>query len=81
MVKLINKRTGSAFWVADERVEEYKAAGHKLAASPSAVQKPKEEPVEAKEEAKEAHVSTDGIYLDARDPKNLREIQRLIMGK
>lgn len=53
MVKLINKRTGSAFWVADERVEEYKAAGHKLAASPSATQKPKEEPVEAKEEAKE----------------------------
>ena len=35
----------------------------------------------SKEEAKEAHVSTDGIYLDARDPKNLREIQRLIMGK
>lgn len=54
MVKLINKRTGSAFWVADERVEEYKAAGHKLAASSSATQKPiKEEPVEAKEEAKE----------------------------
>lgn len=54
MVKLINKRTGSAFWVADERAEEYKAAGHKLAASPSATQKPiKEEPVEAKEEAKE----------------------------
>ena len=53
MVKLINKRTGSSFWVTDERVEEYKAAGHKLAASPSAVQKPKEEPVEAKEEAKE----------------------------
>lgn len=53
MVKLINKRTGSSFWVTDERVEEYKAAGHKLAAS-SAAQKPiKEEPVEAKEEAKE----------------------------
>jgi hypothetical protein len=33
-----------------------------------------------KEEAKEAHVSTDGVYLDARDPKNLREIQRLING-
>lgn len=54
MVKLINKRTGSAFWVADEKAEEYKAAGHKLAASPSAIQKPiKEEPVEVKEEAKE----------------------------
>lgn len=33
-----------------------------------------------KEEAKEAHVSTDGVYLDARDPKNLHEIQRLING-
>lgn len=33
-----------------------------------------------KEEVKEAHISTDGIYLDARDPKNLREIQRLING-
>lgn len=30
--------------VADERVEEYKAAGHKLAASPSAVITPAEEP-------------------------------------
>ena len=54
MIKFINKRTGSAFWVADERVEEYKAAGHKLAASPSTTQKPiKEDPViveEAKEE-------------------------------
>lgn len=35
----------------------------------------------SKEEAKEAHVSTDGIYLDARDPNQLREIQRQIMGK
>lgn len=35
----------------------------------------------SKEEAKEAHVSTDGIYIDARDPKNAREIQRLIKGK
>lgn len=34
----------------------------------------------SKEDAKEAHISTDGIYLDARDPKNLREIQRLING-
>ncbi len=34
-----------------------------------------------KEEIKEAHISIDGVYLDARDPKNLREIQRLIKGK
>lgn len=35
----------------------------------------------SKDEAKEAHVSTDGVYIDARDPKNLREIQRRIKGK
>lgn len=52
MVKLINKRTGSTFWVADERVEEYKAAGHKLAASPSTAQKPIEEPIEETQEEK-----------------------------
>lgn len=33
-----------------------------------------------KDEAKEAHVSTDGIYIDANDPKNAREIQRLVRG-
>ena len=35
MVKFINKRTCSTMWVADDRVEEYKAAGHKLAANPT----------------------------------------------
>lgn len=35
MVKFINKLTGNEMWVAEERVDEYKAAGHKLAASPS----------------------------------------------
>lgn len=54
MIKLINRRTGSAFWVADERVEEYKVAGHKLAASSSTPQKPiEEESVEKEEEVKE----------------------------
>ena len=33
MVKLINCYTGTAMWVAEDRVEEYKAAGHKLAVS------------------------------------------------
>lgn len=33
MVKFINRLTGGEMWVADDRVEEYKAAGHKLAAS------------------------------------------------
>ncbi len=43
MKKFINKHTGSIFWVADKRVEEYKAAGHKLAANSLASQEPKKE--------------------------------------
>ena len=39
MVKFINKTTGSVMYVADERVDEYKAAGHKLAAKPEAPKK------------------------------------------
>lgn len=52
MVKMINKRTGTAFWVAEDRVEEYKAAGHKLAATPSAPKK-KEVVEEVKEKVVE----------------------------
>ena len=43
MVKFYNKYTGSAMFVADERMEEYKAAGHKLAAD-SEVQSQTKEP-------------------------------------
>lgn len=31
MVKFINRLTGTVMWVAEDRVEEYKAAGHKVA--------------------------------------------------
>lgn len=48
MIKFINKRTKSPMWVADNRAEEYKAAGHKLAASPVAVKPIEQE--EVKEE-------------------------------
>ena len=34
MVKFINCQTGSVMWVHESRVEEYIAAGHKLAAPP-----------------------------------------------
>lgn len=47
MVEFINAFTGTQMWVADERVEEYKAAGHKLAAEPSATTMPTEEPKKA----------------------------------
>lgn len=42
MVKFINKLTGGEMWVADDRVEEYKAAGHKPAAVNT--EKPKKTP-------------------------------------
>ena len=32
MIRFINRITGSEMWVASDRVEEYKAAGHILAA-------------------------------------------------
>lgn len=40
MTKMINKLTGGDMWVADSRVEEYKAAGHVLAASPKQAKNP-----------------------------------------
>lgn len=36
MIKFINSLTGTEMLVADDRKEEYLAAGHKLAALPSA---------------------------------------------
>ena len=30
-VKMINSLTGSEMWVTEDRVKEYKAAGHKMA--------------------------------------------------
>lgn len=45
MVRFINRLTGNEMWVAEDRVEEYKAAGHRLAAVVSdkkpAAKKPK----------------------------------------
>ena len=35
MVKFINRITGTVMWVAEDRAEEYKAAGHKPAAKPA----------------------------------------------
>ena len=45
MVKFINKTTGTEMLVANDRVEEYKAAGHKLAAD-LGTKPSKEEPQE-----------------------------------
>ena len=45
MVRMINAQLGTEMWVAEERVEEYKAAGHKLAASDT--DNPADEPKKA----------------------------------
>ena len=42
MVKFINRLTGTEMWVAEDRAEEYKAAGHRLAAK--SAEKPKKTP-------------------------------------
>ena len=34
MIEFINRVTGTKMWVAENRVEEYKAAGHRPAAVP-----------------------------------------------
>ena len=45
MVRFINKLTGGEMWVDESRVDEYKAAGHKLAADAvSPITKPEPAP-------------------------------------
>lgn len=39
MVKMINKVTGGYMWIHESREEEYKAAGHELAALPDSAPK------------------------------------------
>lgn len=51
MIKMVNAQFGNEMWVAEDRVEEYKAAGHKLAAS-AAPEKPAKEPTKAKSKKK-----------------------------
>lgn len=49
MVRFINKITGTEMLVANDRVQEYKAAGHKLAAdlgTKPSKEEPKQEKVE-----------------------------------
>ena len=48
MIRFINKTTGTEMWVASDRVEEYKAAGHILAADLGT--RPKIEPVKVEKD-------------------------------
>lgn len=49
MVEFINNHFGTRMWVAEDRIDEYKAAGHRLAASPVPTKTEPEEVKEAKE--------------------------------
>ena len=40
MIKMIDRFTGVDMWVAEEKVEKYKEAGHKLASEPEEPKKP-----------------------------------------
>ncbi len=51
MVKLINALTGSEMWVAELRLDEYLAAGHKLAVRESK-REPLKTPVKPKKTTK-----------------------------
>lgn len=44
MIKLINRVTGTEMWVADDRLDEYLAKGHKLADKPVTTTKKKTTP-------------------------------------
>lgn len=52
MVEMVNYLTKTQMWVADDRVEEYKAAGHVLAADPGKAPEEVEEVKETKKRTK-----------------------------
>lgn len=60
MVKLRHARTGGDIWVHESRLEEYLAAGHKLAAPP-VVPKTEKKPVAKKATAKKATPKTEKV--------------------
>ena len=56
MTRMINAFTGTEMWVADDRIEEYKAAGHLL---PSVSEEPiVQEEAKVEEEVKEPKKAT-----------------------
>lgn len=42
MIKLLNRLTGTIMWVTEERLDDYLAAGHKLAAMSASPEVPAE---------------------------------------
>lgn len=45
MVKFYNRLTGSEMFVSEDRIEEYKAAGHKIAVEPEKSKTARKAPV------------------------------------
>lgn len=70
MIRMINKLTNTEMWVAENRVEEYKAAGHKLAASSDAVPT-----VEAEQEEviSEVDETPEEVTISEDDPEEIKE--------
>ena len=52
MIEFINRVTGTKMWVAEDRVEEYKAAGHVPAAVPAMENPAEEKPKKARKATK-----------------------------
>ena len=52
MIEFINRVTGTKMWVAENRVEEYKAAGHVPAAVPAMGKPAEEKPKKARKATK-----------------------------
>lgn len=48
MIRLINRRSGGDMWVHESRLEEYLAAGHKLAVPPQPPSTPEKKPAPRK---------------------------------
>lgn len=48
MVKMINTLFGNEMWVSEDRVDEYVAAGHKLAAAKPVAEPKKKQPKKTK---------------------------------
>lgn len=70
MIRMINKLTNTEMWVAENRVEEYKAAGHKLAASSDAVPTVEAEHEEVISEVDEA---PEEVTISEDDPEEIKE--------
>ena len=70
MIRMINKLTNTEMWVAENRVEEYKAAGHKLAASSDVVPTVEAEQEEVISEADEV---PEEVTISEEDPEEFKE--------